>query len=274
MSLFLLQGHRSNGYFRQMSRFLILASVFLGVTLGLSALAQEGEAWQESKVLFDAGKIEEALQKIKAHPSESASYYYNVGTLLFRSGLNGPAVAHLEKAYRLSPSDPQIRHNLEIARNSLIRLIGAEKLDPASTWDEKLADRLSRADARFLAAMFGLSSAIAWILSFLRVRSLRSTLTRPAGLFGVTGLIILSLSLGAQRLAQTRPSATCVEQTVVRSGPGDSYLEIGRLEAGSNLRLLTMTDLATPNAGPGGWIQIRHTKGDIGWVRSSSLLLL
>ena len=127
--------------------FLVMGSFsFLWNLLGsASAWAEDNAAyWQGFKELYDADKSEQALAFLEAHPGKTVDYFYNLGTVLGRLDRPGPAVAYLEKAFSLKPSDHEIELNLEIERDALGRLIGASRLDPASNWGERLADLLKR----------------------------------------------------------------------------------------------------------------------------------
>jgi tetratricopeptide (TPR) repeat protein len=278
----------------------LIAAVFMAT----GAFAQTGYgAWQEAKTFYDAGKYEDAFRSLRSNPTENAAYYYNLGTIAYKLGRPGTAVAFLEKAAELQPGDSATSHNLQLSRAALTHLIGQDRLDPATTWYESLADRAATPEAKGAIGLVGLIVALGWFRAFRRVRSLGPTLLEPAGMLGALGLAATVGVFGAGRLAELHPPAICVERQVVRSGPGEHFLEIGSVEAGSRIRLLgpaatvnasadastaappsqgTSLDgerdkavAQTPNADAvQTWRQVRFSQEAIGWVRSSSLLLL
>jgi Flp pilus assembly protein TadD len=127
-------------------------------------------SWEEAKTLFDSGKYEAALEVMQKHPSEEASFFYNLGTIYNKIGRVGTGVAYLEKANRLEPHDPAIQRNLQLARTELGRLIGHDRLDPASTWTERVADHVSLDEIRGTLGLLGTITLILWIRAYLKTR--------------------------------------------------------------------------------------------------------
>lgn len=266
--------------------FLSLVTYTTYATYAAESTPTPETRWQEAKAVYDAGRLEDALRLYQGEPVETASYFYNIGTLLQQLGRSGQAVAYLEKANRLSPHDSEIRHNLSIARATLGQLIGNDRLDPASTWNETLADQISLEDVRGALGIMVLLLSLAWIRAYLKTRSLKRTFLNPLALVPFLGVILAAGLYVTQRIAEGHPPAVCIERQVVRSGPGDHFLELYQVEAGTKLRLLgptsagtTQSPIPSPSGTPSGspsaswWYQVRYGAG-IGWVRASSLLLL
>jgi tetratricopeptide (TPR) repeat protein len=229
--------------------------------------------WQEARTLFDAGKYEDALREFQLHPSESAQYFHNLGTVYLKLGQPGPAIAYLDKANHLRPHDPEIQQNLKIAQTSLGRLIGSDHLDPASNGLEILADRVSMGEIRGALGLLGLIVAALWLRAYLRTRDLRRTLLQPSGLIGMIGLAITLALYATERLAEAHPPAYALDRVVVRSGPGEQYAQLGQLESGVKLRLLGPSESIQAGGKPQLWDQVRYSQDGIGWVPASSLLL-
>jgi tetratricopeptide (TPR) repeat protein len=261
--------------------------VFLAALLlpaPLPARAASGE-WQELNALYSTGKFAEALAELQSHPGSSAEYYYNLGTVLERLGRLGHALAYLEKANRLRPHDSAIQHNLQLARNALGQALGPGRLDPASTWSEEVADRVSIEEIRGILGLVGSILALLWLRSYVRTRRLRKTLLHPAALIAAVGFSITCGLYVIERMAASRPPAVCLERETVRSGPGDHFLELAQVDAGMKLRVMgePVSGEANPTGAAGTglmqgataqWRQVRFSQDGIGWVRDSSLLLL
>jgi hypothetical protein len=233
--------------------------------------------WQQAKTLFDSGKYDAALADLQAHATQDANFYYNVGTIYHRMGRIGVSVAYLEKANRLQPHDPAIQKNLQLAREELSHLIGQDRLDPASTWAEGIADHVSLDEIRGTLGLLGSITMILWLQAYLRTRRLRKTILQPAAVCTFIGFLITIGLYSVERMAEAHPPAVCIERQVVRSGPGDRFLELSQLEAGTKLRVLgpaATAEGAPVGANPEWWRQIRYSQEGIGWVRVSSLLLL
>lgn len=219
---------------------------------------------ETAQALFNAGKFEEALQAFRAHPNESPQYYYNLGTTYLKANQPGLALAYLAKANRLLPHDPETQRNLKVAQDSLARQLGAERIDPASSPLEIMADRVSMGEIRGALGLLGLIVAALWLRAYLKTRNLRRTLLQPSGFIGLIGLAITLGLYAAERLVEANPPAYALERTWVRSGPGSQFAQLGQLEIGVKVRQLSAQ---------GDWEQIRYSQDGIGWVPTSSLLL-
>ena len=244
-------------------------------------------SWQEVHSLYQAGKLEEALRALMSQPqTERPAFYYNIGTLYLRLGKAGRSVAYLEKANRMRPHDTSILHNLQIARAAVSQTVGSDRMDPASNWLEGLADRVSLEEVRGTLGLLGLILSMIWIRRYLKTRDIKRTLLHPGSLFILAGFTVTATLYAAQRFSEIHPPAVCLDRETVRSGPGEHFLELAQVEAGSKLRLLGPTAEGSANSGSGApapaaspatselWRQIRYSTDGIGWVRASSLLLL
>jgi hypothetical protein len=246
------------------------------------------ENFNAVKSAFDSGNFDEALRQLTANSSDDAPYYYNLGTTYLKLGKPGMALAYLEKANHLQPHDISIQQNLQISRTQVGQAIGTEKMDPASTWSENLADNL-RIDESF--GLVGFVVTLFWIRSYLKTRNLKSTLLKPAGLLGMVGLAIIACLYTVEHVAGMSPAAICLSKEPIRSGPGDKYVNVTVCDAGVKVRVLGPTEEVasapnpTPSASPSEasavsaapsvlWRQVRYSQEGIGWIPASSLLLL
>ena len=315
----MLQGSARDGYFWRMVRFIPMFGLlsfsflfFLGsigccnsvgwATQPSENVAQWG-AWEAAKNLYDSQKFQDSLIALQGKPLDNANYYYNLGTSYYKLTQIGPAIAYLEKANRLRPHDSDTRYNLSIARAALGQTIGVDKLDPASNGLDQLAAQLSLDEVRVLLGFFGMLVLLVWLRTYLKTRSLRKVFMTPhlrarAGegqsgasfapmtplaIAGLVGLLLISCIFGLEKWASTTPAAVSLHRHSVRSGPGERYSELAKLEAGTQLRILptsseASTDLSSTGQDTPGktetWQQVRYSHDGIGWVKMSSLLVL
>lgn len=246
----------------------------------------ESNTWSEletAKKYYEEKQYDTAFQELFAHPRETSAYFYNLGTLSFKMGKIGRAVAYLEKGYHLSPDDADIQYNLSIAKNALAAQLGIDQLDPASSWVEKLADRVTLEQARATLGLMGLILALLWIRAYLNQRSLKKAVLNSAALIGFFSFAITLAVYGIQRFAEGTPPAFCLEKDSIRSGPGAHYMELARIEAGTKVRFLSQkieepaptSSLQMNVEKPANfWIQVRYSPEGIGWIRASGLLTL
>lgn len=243
-----------------------LAAAF---AIPLHADSSFSPSWDETASLTAAGKYEEALQSLTRAPQDGASYYYNVGTLHFHLSRFGPSVAYLERARRLDPFDLDIRKNLSLAREQLQKVIGAERMDPAGNWLSALSDELPLEQVRALVGVVALLLTWIWMLGFRRTRRLGATIRSPASIVGIAVLSATLLLLGVGRWGDSSRPATFLQPSAVRSGPGQSYLELARMDAGTRVRVIGSRSFAEET-----WFQIRYSSGAVGWASGKTLLLL
>ncbi len=79
--------------------------------------------YNQGNALYKQGKFQEAMQTYLAalgsRSSVSAEAYYNLGNAAFRSGDLEKAIAAYKNSLRISPGDPEAKHNLEFALREL-----------------------------------------------------------------------------------------------------------------------------------------------------------
>lgn len=233
--------------------------------------------WTEFQQLYDAGKWDEAIQWLRSHPPKdpdvSASYFHNLGTTLIRSGQYGLATAYLEKAAQIDPSNEAVEKNLEFARAKLSALIGESRLDPAASWVDLWAPRLPVYEISAAFSLLLLLGLVSVAGRYRRLRQAKAAWFSRGGALIFLSLLSLSLlgAVGAGLLSS--PAATSLESEIVRSGPGERFLEIGRVETGMKLRT-TGRVLPDEKDATKNWLQIRFSPGQVGWLKASGLLLL
>ncbi|OFZ70322.1 MAG: hypothetical protein A3K03_03895 [Bdellovibrionales bacterium RIFOXYD1_FULL_44_7] len=274
-SLFLLQGYHRLGYLLRMllsfirflSRGLVLSLILASVSL---AAGEQNTKWEEFRSFYDTGKYQEAIQSLKRHPSNDANYFYNLGNTYYRLGQFGLATAYLEKSNRTRAHDPDIQQNLSLAKAALSKQIGEDRIDPASGWIESISDNAPLDEIRGILGLFAFVLTLLWIRSYYKSRSLKRTLLQPAGLLGLLALAITASLYLIQRLNASSPPAVAVTAESIRSGPGEQFIELTRIEPGMKIRLLEKS----AKSGDEAWQQIRYSKSSIGWIKESSLLPL
>ncbi len=251
---------------------LILSLLPVGLMLSVASAHAQNADWQGARTLFEAGKYADALQLLKANPSDDAAYFYDLGTIYSKIGDSGKAVAYLEKANLLEQHHPDIQNNLRLSQTALAQQIGGmDKLDPASTWTESLASRVSIEEVRGALGVAVLILAAFWIRIYRKTSRLRATFLNPSALICSLGLLIVSGMYWVETSAASVPAAVLLQAETVRSGPGAKFQELEKLPAGVKVRQL---EGATTGEGGTIWRQIRYSQDAIGWIPVASLLSL
>jgi hypothetical protein len=250
---------------------LILTLASASCSSSFSANTEDWKEWRAAQEFASSGNFSEAEKALRGAPSDSAAFHYNLGTAAAQQGKWGLAVGHLEKANSLRPHHSSIQHNLRLARKSLAQAGGPAEADAdrASSWLETIADQVPMNEVRAVLGMMAILLVLVWTRQYRRTRSLRATFSQPAGLLAALAMAITLTLYGAERMASANPAAIVIDTVAVRSGPGASFTELTKVDAGSKVRVTGPSESAEES-----WLQVRYGPHEIGWVTASSLLLL
>src|SRR5262245_50565847 len=97
-----------------------LALLFLSSAHAASESA--GPPFDSANLLYEQGKFAEAAsayQSLLKSGRTSAAVYYNLGNAFFKAGQIGRAIAAYARAEQITPRDPDLRANLQFARNQV-----------------------------------------------------------------------------------------------------------------------------------------------------------
>lgn len=256
---------------------LLLALLLLNFPATPSAVGDSTDvAFQEGNQAYAAGRYGRAVEAYRAvleSGRASAELYYNLGNAYYRSGEVGRAIQYYEKARRLRPGDPRIRHNLEQARE---RVPGSGTLASAPPWVRLVAGwpplPILGAAVALLAAAGAL--AVAWAGSDDpapgALERAPSVWSHPvvAGLV-VTGLLVAAAAMGVSYVQHVDRRAVVVADRVpVRSAPQASAAADTVLSEGLLVRL------PPPSAATGAdttWTPVRLSPSRTGWVPTRAL---
>lgn len=194
---------------------------------------------------------------------QSASGLYNVGLLALHNKQWGLARAALERAALLAPGDSATTELLRAARGELALALGALPMDPAETVWSWLAEGFNHPLSQILVAALILSAAIsAW--RGLRRLPLRRWPARPAAWGLIGAWLLVGICGGALWFQKTTWVGFSREHVVLRSGPGETFRELGAIEAGIKIRVL--------DTSRGDWVQTRFGTDAVGWAPRASIL--
>lgn len=241
--------------------------------LGLPIAAQAQTAypdslWQAGVAAYSAGDFQTAVQDwegVRATGLMSRELYYNLGNAYFKTGEMGPAILWYERALRLDPSDPDVRYNLEYARN-----LTQDKIDEVpeiffEQWGHALCYLLpSNTWAVLAVVFFGLTVAL--VLLFLLGRTAGQ---RRLGFFCAIATFILAF-LGWdfaqwQRTEARRQDLAIVMRPVVsvKSSPSaDSAKDLFILHEGTRVKILDNV---------GGFSNVELADGRQGWLPAGDM---
>jgi tetratricopeptide (TPR) repeat protein len=245
-----------------------MRALFLGILLfALSSEADFRERYKE-------GKFAEALTELEQSPEaaqKNFSYYLNRGLIHHALNQEPLAYAYLTKAKALNSSGArEVDEPLAEATAGLVKWLGVSRLDATSYGFEIVGDYLPL-DLLFF--FFGVVSILAWVGFFFFSKR------RPFFLKSGLSLLALALWFGLWSMwNEKHPLVIVTESRLVKSGPGETYLDRGAVEPGMKLRIVgQMFETEVPGSGapPARWWKVRfNDHHDLAYLPERSGLLL
>ncbi|MDO5036355.1 MAG: tetratricopeptide repeat protein [Porphyromonas sp.] len=228
------------------------------------ALYQEGmTAYQEADypkaiTLFQQ-VLDEAPQEEK-----SADKYYNLGCAYFKNGDIAESVLQFERAYRLAPSDPDIKFNLTLATSRI-----EDKMEPRSEffltrWLVGASHWMGLKSWLYL----GIITFIIAVIGFVTYAVSDRTLMRKIGFFGGIALLVVSLFANvmvyhSNRFVNDEQEAIVMADIVtVKSSPDHSSEDIVVIHSGLKVEQQRRI---------GSYVEVMLPDGTIGWVQEQEI---
>lgn len=215
------------------------------------------EAYKDGNRLYENGDYRasiEAYQKVLELEWTAPELEYNLGNAYLKNGQLGFAVLHYRRALKLNPRYGNAQANLEHAR-SLTQDVVSEDGTNRMEWLSTL--RLGLQATAVLSVLFFLSMIA---LAILRLRPLREKFWALVlqNMCGVVALLFLAGFIFEWSQAHDDSEGVLtVEETTVRTGPGDTHTISFKLHEGTEMELLREAS---------GWVEIKISDGLQGWV--------
>ena len=198
----------------------------------------------------------------------STSLYYNLGNAYYRMDEIPRAVLNYERALLLSPGDPDVRFNLQMARSKTIDKITPESEMFFVTWYHSLVN-LTSVDGWARVALVSLALAIVLALLYLFAGAVW---LRKLGFFGAFALLVVfvlaNVLAHVQRQNFTSRSGAIImaPAATVKSTPSGQGTDLFILHEGTKV---VITDGSMRQ-----WKRIRVADGKEGWVETSQMEII
>lgn len=246
--------------------FFIISSIILTLTnpLPINAL-QVHDAMEKGNIFYRNGEYEKAIEEFNKLVDEGylgTSLFYNLGNSYYRIGKIGLAILYYEKALKLSPSDEDIKHNLNFAGLSTV-----DRIQPLPTfflfewWETILGSFTENGWAYIIFILYLLVIFLAG--SYFFAGSIRQ---QKLVLFsGVAALLVLAISISLLVVKINREatvkSGVILEQFVtVKSSPDPKSTDAFVIHEGLKVNLEDNLD---------EWVKIRLADGKVGWIENN-----
>lgn len=245
---------------RRIFQLVLLSSVILlSPTVALFAQSP-ASAFDAANKLYEQGSYKQAAEAYKMLLQKgqvSAPLYFNWGNALFKAGQIGQAINAYQHAEALAPRDPDIRANLQFARN---------KVQAPTLLPERPLQWLGKIS---LTEWTWLAAATLWIwLLLLAVIQWRPALKPTLQSFVVWGgcgtLAVCACFAGSFYFHRLDSRAiVIVPETNARLAPLDESQTAFTLHDGAELHVLDQKDQ---------WLQVQIDPRRSGWIRKSDVV--
>ena len=243
--------------------FLILATALLVP----NAAAQMSEAAQQFDLgnqHYEQGAYQNALEAYEqalASGYASGALYYNMGNAYYRLDELGQAIRHYEKARRLIPDDPQLLHNLEIARSRINAPFSTLPTPIWVTWWKRYVVQTGALPFFVVGLIFyGIAAVLIGHRIWTGTRNPWHRRALSASL--ILGVLLLGTAFVAS-LDRTldRQAVVIVDQVTLRNAPQNDAPSELDLHEGVLLDVLDQEE---------GWLEVRLPNGVTGWIEAGT----
>ncbi|NWG16634.1 MAG: hypothetical protein HXY41_08365 [Chloroflexi bacterium] len=242
----------------------LFAIVLLMLAGSVRAQTGAADTAGRAQAAYESGDYAAAINLYETLVSSDladGNVYYNLGCAYHQNGDLSRALLNYLRAQAFIPRDPDLEHNLRLARARRMDVQGDER-----GWIEGLAvltsgivtvQELGWGALLAWAAGFGLLAA--WILR----PDQRAALRLPLAAAGMIAMFVLILFISRLWVSTNRPAAVVLpEQARVMSGPGETYLELFPLHAAAEVRRVETRN---------GWIRFVLPDGRQGCLPQESM---
>lgn len=242
-------------------RFFALILLPLAFCLSSFGATDPSSAFDAANKLYYGGKFSEAVaayENILYSGQKSVALYYNLGNAYFKYGQIGKAIAVYREAEKITPRDPDIRANLQFARNQI------QGPTLALGHGQRALGKLTLNEWTLLAA------AALWLcFLILALREWRPSLKRPVRLYlsGAAIATVLLFACVASSWLENRSTRTAIvisRDVPVRRGPLEESAASFTVHDGAELRVLDQNN---------DWFQVSSDSSRVGWLRRDQVLL-
>ncbi|MGO8698240.1 MAG: BatD family protein [Limisphaerales bacterium] len=237
--------------------------LLFGAAAGARAEDVSARFLQANK-LYEEGKFSQAAaayEGLLRGGHISPAVYFNAGDAWLKAGQMGRAIYDFRRAEELAPRDPDIRANLQIARDHA----GAGNAAlPGTRWT-RWVGRLTLNEWTVCASV-----SVALFFLLLTGRQISSAFVKATGgwplvLGAVSVWLLACLGSSANQHLWEKSSIVLVSEAVVRRGPMEESQSAFTAHDGAELMVLSQD---------GDWLQVSDAARRIGWVPQKDVALI
>ncbi len=250
--------------YRLFISILLLATIFrVAESKDLQDLLRTGNQY------YLDGAYEKAVQSYQSIIDSgyaSAELYYNLGNAYYKSHDITMALVNYERARILKPNDPEIQHNLDIAREFVVDRI---EVLPEFFLRKAYVGFVKIFDADIWALMsvitFGVALGLFLVYFFVKTLFFRKISFWAGVLFILMAALTFMFALQQNNLVTKHNQAIILTPSVtIKSSPDE--------DSGTDLFLLHEGTKVTISDELGDWREVVLSDGNSGWLKATDLI--
>jgi tetratricopeptide (TPR) repeat protein len=225
-------------------------------------------AFDSANSAYAAGKYEQAVklyEQVLAANKESAALYFNLGNAYFKTNNISGAILNYERAKKLDPGNEDIETNLKIANQKTEDKIEAAPQLFLSQWENSITGLMNERQWSLLLILLTVVSLLFFSIYVLS----KGKGLKQFGFFG--GSVLMLLSVFTFFMARSKynssinsDSAIITSAAVTVTGsPSEKGTKLFMLHEGTKVKMTQEEN---------EWTEIKIANGNVGWIRSASLV--
>jgi tetratricopeptide (TPR) repeat protein len=250
---------------KRLFSFVLISYLFFIIVCSAVIASQPENKLQKGNTYYREGTYDKAIEEYKKLVDEGyigTSLFYNLGNANYRIGKIGYAILYYEKALELSPSDEDVKHNLNFAHQSTVdRIQPLPRFFLFDWWEALLGLFSDNSWAYVVFVLYLLVILLTGAYSYSR------TVKQQKIFFfsGIVGVFLLAFSISLLVIKINREATlkngVIVEQVVtVKFSPDPQSTDAFIIHEGLKVILEDHLDK---------WVKIRLADGKVGWVEQT-----
>lgn len=250
---------------KKLFTLVLISTLFFIMSCPVLIASQVEDIMQKGNAYYREGAYDKATEEYKKLVDEGyigTSLFYNMGNANYRIGNIGYAILYYEKALELSPSDEDVKHNLDFAHLSTVDRIQPLPRFFLFDWWEALLGLFSDNGWAYVVFVFYLL-----VLLLVGAYSYSKTVKQQKIFFfsAIAGVFLLAFSISLLVIKVNREatlkSGVIIEQVVTaKFSPDLQSTDAFIIHEGLKVKLEDQLDK---------WIKIRLEDGKVGWIKSN-----
>lgn len=232
--------------------------------VGIASAQTFEQNFEQGNRLYAEGNYKAAAaeyQKVIDGGYASSKLFYNAGNAYYKQKMYAQAILNFERAYKLNPSDGDIKHNLKLTRLKIRDKVDAVPSFFLIEWYHSLRNMFSANGWAYLSIISLILAGGLFICYYftgtLRIKKI--TFGSSAFLLLVFILSLLNANAKTREIKQPNTAIVLSPVVVVRSSPDQTGKDLFVIHEGTKV---TFTE--TPPVP--GWREVKIADGNTGWL--------